>query len=78
MEVTLKIKNQEEWRFVKELLDKLQIEVLRESISSKNQEEAFAALERIAQRGTYAQTITDPLTWQREIRKNRKLPFRDE
>ena len=36
-----------------------------------------AALEEIAQRGTFAE-ITDPAAWEREIRKDRPLPGREE
>ena len=39
--------------------------------------EAVAALKRLAARGTFAH-ITDPVAWQREIRKDRPLPGRDD
>jgi hypothetical protein len=35
-------------------------------------------LESLAARGTYAAEIEDPVAWQREIRKDRPLPGRDE
>jgi hypothetical protein len=38
--------------------------------------EAIAALERIAARGGFRH-IKDPGEWQREIREDRPLPFRD-
>ena len=34
-------------------------------------------LEQLAQSGTFAQ-ITDPISWQREIRKDRPLPGRED
>ena len=40
-------------------------------------ERAFWALEQLAARGGIP-SIGDPAVWQREIRKDRPLPFRDE
>ena len=40
------------------------------------QEEALAALRELRKRGTF-RTITDPVAWQREGRKDRLLPARD-
>jgi hypothetical protein len=37
---------------------------------------ALAALRQLQTRGTFKQ-ITDPVAWQREIRKDRPLPGRD-
>jgi hypothetical protein len=36
------------------------------------------ALNALAARGTYAADVTDPVEWQREIRKDRPLPGREE
>ncbi len=38
---------------------------------------AVDAMRRLAARGTFAQ-ITDPVAWQREARKDRPLPGRDD
>ena len=39
-------------------------------------ETALAALQRLRVRGTFRE-ITDPVAWQREIRKDRPLPGRE-
>ena len=39
---------------------------------------AVAALKRIAERGTLAAEIPDPVAWQREIRKDRPLIGRED
>ncbi len=39
-------------------------------------EAALAALKRLRDRGTFRE-ITDPVAWQREIRKDRPLPGRE-
>ena len=36
------------------------------------------ALEALAARGTYAADVVDPVEWQREIRRDRPLPGREE
>ena len=37
----------------------------------------FGVLDKIAEKGELYKSIKDPVEWQREIRKDRKLPFRD-
>lgn len=37
----------------------------------------FGVLDKIAEKGELYKSIKDPVEWQREIRKERKLPFRD-
>jgi len=37
----------------------------------------FSVLDKIAEKGELYKSIKDPVEWQREIRKDRKLPFRD-
>ena len=47
-----------------------------EAIDRPTRETALAALRQLQARGTFKQ-ITDPVAWQREIRKDRPLPGRD-
>ncbi len=47
-----------------------------ESEGRSTREEALAALRRLRELGTF-KDITDPVAWQREIRKDRPLPGRD-
>jgi hypothetical protein len=79
MRYTIEIKNEEDVAFIKELLTKLHIEIRDENVhNQKDQKKAFEALEELARRNTYAKDIEDPVAWQREIRKDRKLPFRED
>jgi len=39
--------------------------------------ELFGVLDKIAEKGELYKSIKDPVEWQREIRKDRKLPLRD-
>ena len=58
----------------------VQVTILEETISEKKKtqgEMAAAWLQKIADRGGI-KGIEDPVAWQREIRKDRPLPGRDE
>ncbi|HMV81291.1 MAG TPA: hypothetical protein PL048_15605 [Leptospiraceae bacterium] len=44
--------------------------------SKKNSAKAFKHLENIAKIGNLKKSIPDPVKWQKEIRKDRKLPGR--
>jgi hypothetical protein len=44
---------------------------------SKKQQLAIRAIEEIRKNGIEPSFIDDPVEWQREIRKDRALPFRD-
>jgi len=39
--------------------------------------ELFGILDKIAEKGELSKSIKDPVEWQREIRKDRILPFAD-
>ena len=59
-----------------------EVEVVVTAVSSAEKERqnialALAILRRIAERGTLAKAIPDPVAWQREIRQDRPLPGRD-
>ena len=53
----------------------LVVAVPRSKRQQLNSKKAVAALERIASRGG-VKSIPDPVKWQREIRKDRRLPGR--
>ena len=53
------------------------IEAAPEKGETPTRETALAALKRLRARGTFRE-ITDPVAWQREIRKDRPLPGREE
>ena len=52
------------------------IEAAPEKSQRPSMEEAQAALRRLRELGTFKE-ITDPVAWQREIRRDRPLPGRD-
>lgn len=52
------------------------IEAASEESERPTRETALAALKRLREMGTFNE-ITDPVAWQREIRKDRPLPGRD-
>ena len=47
-------------------------------IKQKNNGEAMAQiLEELAEQNTIEKVIPDPVAWQREVRQDRKLPYRE-
>jgi hypothetical protein len=52
------------------------IQDVREPGERPTREDALAALRQLRELGTFKE-ITDPVAWQREIRKDRPLPGRD-
>jgi len=67
---------------VKELAESLNIPVEEtdEDTMEKNQPDGARVaelFEQLAKSGNVAKLIPDPVAWQREQRKDRKLPFRD-
>jgi hypothetical protein len=78
MRLVIELKNEEEMRFVKELLARLQIgTVPAEPATATNGNHPVRILEAIAARGTAGNAIENPAAWQREMRQDRELPFRD-
>ncbi len=78
MRLTIELRDEEEMRFVKELLARLQIgTVSAEPATAINGSHPINILEAIAARGTAGKAIEDPEAWQREMRQDRDLPFRD-
>ncbi|MDX2302250.1 MAG: hypothetical protein NW226_05585 [Microscillaceae bacterium] len=83
MRLTIEINNVDELSFIRELLRKLQIPILSSDqalsdINIQDTAKTIALMEKIAERGTYTQDILDPKEWQRDIRQNRDLPFRED
>lgn len=66
---------------VKELAESLHIHVKESGATivegKTNGQKVAELLEQIAERGSAAKLIPDPVAWQKEQRKDRKLPFRD-
>jgi len=52
------------------------IQAVRDASERPTKEDALDALRKLRERGTFKE-ISDPVAWQREIRKDRPLPGRD-
>ncbi len=78
--ITLKITNAADKEVILLLAQRLKMQVLTEVPKvkrvAKNSNEALTHLENIAKLGTLKKKIPDPVKWQRELRKDRKLPGR--
>jgi hypothetical protein len=77
MRLTIELRNEEEMRFVKELLARLQIGTVPAEPARAGNTHPVNILEAIAARGTAGNAIEDPAAWQRDMRQDRDLPFRD-
>lgn len=78
MKLVVEIKDLEEMTFLKQMLKKLNIRVIsEEKEEEKDQKKAIEALDEISKRGKVAKLIKDPVSWQKDLRKDRKLPLRD-
>jgi hypothetical protein len=78
MRLVIDLKNEEDMCFVKELLERLHIDVrINESEAGSDTQAAVDALERIARRGEMGKNIPDPSAWQQDLQNDRTLPFRD-
>lgn len=78
--ITLEIQDPEIAEMIVGLARKLNVKIVK-GLDEKNLEkskEALKIMRRIAQRGTLAKAIPDPVAWQREIRKDKLLLGREE
>jgi len=60
---------------IRSLVEKLQGKVIE--ATPPNSAEALSYLTKIAENGNLTKSIKDPVSWQKELRKDRNLPFRD-
>jgi hypothetical protein len=75
--ITLYSDNEENLRLLQELADKLGVQVRQEEEQISNKESVAEVLRDWHQHGGLETSIPDPVAWQREQRKDRKLPGRD-
>ena len=77
--LTLEIPDPEIADMIVGLAKKLNCNVISNSYSSQsNTEEIINIMKKVANRGTLSKSIPDPIQWQRDIRKDRPLPGREE
>jgi len=78
--ITLELKNKEDAEIILSIAKRLEGKVLKSENEIKTPKPklkfAFSHLDRIAKKGNLKKTIPDPVAWQKEIRKDRKLPGR--
>ncbi|MFP4097093.1 MAG: hypothetical protein ACLFUB_21595 [Cyclobacteriaceae bacterium] len=78
--ITIEVHNEEDKRLILELADRLNLpsveEKPAETGSSANGQKVAALMQEMAE-NTPLRKIKDPVAWQREIRQDRKLPYRD-
>ena len=80
--LTFQLNNKSDIQLVITLIERLggaidfadKIENFEEEVDNT---ELFGVLDKIAEKGELSKSIKDPVEWQREIRKDRILPFRD-
>ncbi|MCB1144739.1 MAG: hypothetical protein KDK54_20990 [Leptospiraceae bacterium] len=78
--ITIEVKNPEDAEIIISLAKRLDCKVLSDNKIDKKKkmkkEELQKIFKSIAERGTLAKAIPDPVAWQKEIRKDRPLPGR--
>lgn len=77
--ITIDVQNEEDRQFIQNLLKRLGIVSVEEQTEPKqahNGKEVATLMQELAESGGLS-AIKDPVAWQREIRQDRKLPFRE-
>jgi TPP-dependent indolepyruvate ferredoxin oxidoreductase alpha subunit len=75
--LTLYSDNEENLRLIQQIAKKMGVQSESQEKTTYNGEKMAEALEELAQNVDVSLIIPDPVAWQREQRKNRKLPGRD-
>lgn len=75
--ITLEVNSKEDAAIILSLAKRLECRIKTDGINfDTNSDEIIEIMKKIADRGTFAQAIPDPVAWQKEIRKDRPLPGR--
>jgi hypothetical protein len=78
--ITIEVHNEEDKRLILELVNRRGLESVEEETEKAAPEangQKIASLMQDLAESTTLSKIKDPVAWQREIRQDRKLPFRD-
>jgi hypothetical protein len=75
--LTLYSDNEENLRLIQEVAEKMGIQVQQEQAHSSQKESVTEVLRDWHQQGGLQTIIPDPVSWQKEQRKDRNLPGRD-
>lgn len=73
--ITIEVSRPEDQQLIENLLERLGIPNQVEKVSS-NGKEVTRLMKELADDHTFSK-IEDPVAWQREVRQDRPLPFRD-
>ena len=73
--ITIEVTRPEDQRLVEDLLNRLGIPNRSEEVSP-NGKSVACLMQALADRQSFSD-IEDPVAWQREVRQDRPLPFRD-
>ncbi|MCB1178051.1 MAG: hypothetical protein KDK36_10770 [Leptospiraceae bacterium] len=73
--ITIEVKNPEDVEILTALATRLDCKItkVKNNEEKGNREELKKLFKSIAKRGTLAKAIPDPVKWQKEIRKDKKL-----
>ena len=78
--ITIEVHNEEDKRLILDLVNRMNLHSVEEEAEksrySANGPKIAALMQELAE-NTPLSKIKDPVAWQREIRQDRKLPFRD-
>jgi hypothetical protein len=78
--ITIEVHNEEDKRLILELVNRrglASVEEETEKAAPEANGQKIASLMQDLAENTTLSKIKDPVAWQREIRQDRKLPFRD-
>lgn len=75
--LTLYSDNEENLRLLKEVAEKMGVQVQQEKTQTSRKESVAEVLRDWHQQGGLQTSIPDPVAWQREQREDRKLPGQD-
>lgn len=73
--ITIEVAQPEDQRLIEELLTRLGIPNRAEEVTN-NGENVARLMQELADQQSF-DSIEDPVAWQREVRQDRPLPFRD-
>ncbi|MCB1176016.1 MAG: hypothetical protein KDK36_00425 [Leptospiraceae bacterium] len=78
--ITLEIPNSEDAEVILLLAKRLNCKIVKDAYENRqkaNSKKAISHLKNLAAKGGLKEIISDPVAWQKEIRKDRKLPKRN-
>jgi hypothetical protein len=79
--ITIEVHNEEDKKLIQSIVSRMGLSSTEETENEKNKQtpngQQVADLMTALAESTPLSKIKDPVAWQREVRQDRKLPFRD-